>query len=81
MANREQDQNQQNKGRQAPTTTSPDDDEAQLGDQSHAGSGMDSQHGRKRRQPDTLTDLGEEEVSDGGDMDDEDDDKEGISRS
>ena len=84
MPNRGQNQdqqNQQNRNRQNPTTTTPDDDEAQVGDQSHLGGQEDLQRGRKRRQPDSLTDLGDEEVTDGGDTDDEDDDKEGISRS
>ena len=87
MPNRGQDQDQQNqqnqqdRGRQAPTTTSPDDDEAQVGDQSHLGSEQDAQRGRKRRQPETPTDVGDEQPGDGGEQDDEDQDKEGISRS
>jgi hypothetical protein len=64
MPNRNQTQDQQNKGRQNPGTFSPDDDEAQTADETRAGEQMD-QGGRKRRQTnDPVAEIEDEEAED-----------------
>ena len=83
MPNREPRQDQQQKGRRNPMQTSPDDDEAQVGDQSTLGApdeaGQDQpQQGRRRRGQDQaqdqerVTQVEDEEAEDDGDEDEED---------
>ena len=61
MPNRDPRQDQQQKGRRNPMQTSPDDDEARVGDQSHPGAPDETrqnqpQQGRRRRGQDQNQD-------------------------
>lgn len=84
MPNREPRQDQQQKGRRNPMQTSPDDDEAQVGDQSTLGgqeeAGQDQpQPGRRRRGQGQGQEQNQEQVTQVEDEeaeDDEDDDEE-----
>ncbi len=81
MPNREPRQHQQQKGRRNPMQTSPDDDEAQVGDQSTLGAPDETgqnqpQQGRRRRGQDPnqdqerVTQVEDEEAEDDEDEED-----------